>query len=423
MARLQRHNSNGDNASNPKFWNPSMLNMGETAKAVIAPWVSPLTKNFYEIHHTLRFTFVDPDTGDDMILSIPSRRNFGAYRSPEWECPATEELSTLFRGASELRESGDTAGGDELHQIARSMWGFKQYVMQGFLLDHREIPTDRLVILNVSPSVGSSLTSTVNDYDELPTGQFALEDIPHYFDGTLPADVRDQDEFESFFRCRPYIFDKRRKGEYADYSASRWAGSETMFSDDQLRFLEDHGYYDTESVLGNNRMTYEQSEFIATEIIPYIVEADTTGEVRVWDESWTDALGGMRPRAINSDNAQPVRKSSALAAFERIRNGGSNRRNDDADNESARPARVRTSEATRNSDAGSHAEDDEAPSRSVSRGREQRRLNDTPRSAAKRDKSLQDDADFINGEDTNSDGGENPSVDSIRARIRSRARA
>ncbi len=307
----------GGNSNRAPVWNPSMLKIGDSAKALIAPWMSPVTDNYFEIIHNLRITTVNPETGEEESLYVPSRRNFHQFGTDEWDCPVTKIVSEGFDLVKELKEENDPDW-EPIKEISSSLWGYKNYIMQGFMLDAGNFDSNKLVVLNLAKSVGSIIEETAKDFEQIPFGSFGIEDIQCLMDGVMPDDIEDEDEFNALFDAYPFMFSRKQQGEYASYNSSRWISTPEPYTDEQLSFILDNGYYQQKDY-AMPELKADHYQVLAEEVVPVLYEMAIAGEMIVWDDAWTEALGGLRPKTSEEWKSGHDGKSSSGGLKDRIK--------------------------------------------------------------------------------------------------------
>jgi hypothetical protein len=213
-AKLQSMESNSkgnsqaqsDNAIYP-FWN---IDEGSSTLLRFLPDSDPNNTFFWVERQMIRLTFPGVVGGDQKptTVQVPCMEMFGE------NCPVLTEVRPWFKDPS-------------LEDMGRKYWKKRSYIFQGFVnenpLDETapENPIRRFVI---GPQIFNIIKSALMDpeMENLPTDYVAGTD----------------------FRLA-----KTTKGQYADYSTSKWARKESSLTEEQLAAIDTHGLYNLNDFL------------------------------------------------------------------------------------------------------------------------------------------------------------------------------
>jgi len=213
-AKLQsmENNSKGsspaqsDNAIYP-FWN---IDEGTSTLLRFLPDSDPNNTFFWVERQMIRLTFPGVVGGDQKptTVQVPCMEMFGET------CPVLTEVRPWFKDPS-------------LEDMGRKYWKKRSYIFQGFVnenpLDETapENPIRRFVI---GPQIFNIIKSALMDPE--------MENLPtDYVAGT------------------DFRLSKTTKGQYADYSTSKWARKESALTEEQLAAIDTHGLYNLNDFL------------------------------------------------------------------------------------------------------------------------------------------------------------------------------
>jgi len=198
----------GDNAIFP-HWN---IPEGSTAVVRFLPDGNPDNTFFWAERLMIRLPFNgvknDMNNQNQVVVQVPCVEMWNET------CPILTEVRGWFKDSS-------------LEEMGRKYWKKRSYIFQGFVQenpmqeDSPENPIRRFVI---SPSIYNLIKDALMDPDiqEMPT------------DYTQGLDFR---------------ITKTTKGQYADYSTSKWARKETALTESQMAAIETHGLHDLSEFL------------------------------------------------------------------------------------------------------------------------------------------------------------------------------
>ena len=124
-------------------------------------------------------------------------------------CPILTEVRTWFKDSS-------------LEEMGRKYWKKRSYIFQGFVnensLQEDNTPENPIRRFVISPSIFTLIKDALMDPD--------IQELPTDYDAGLD------------FRIT-----KTTKGQYADYSTSKWARKESALSEVQRAAIETHGLH------------------------------------------------------------------------------------------------------------------------------------------------------------------------------------
>ena len=190
----------GDNAIYP-HWN---IDEGTSAVLRFLPDADTDNTFFWQERQMIRLSFPGVKGGDSkpVTVQVPCAEMYGDT------CPVLTEVRPWFKDAS-------------LEDMGRKYWKKRSYIFQGYVTENPlnettpENPIRRFVI---SPQIFNIIKSALMDPD--------MENIPtDYINGTD-------------FRVM-----KTTKGQYADYSTSKWARKERGLNEDELAAIDTNGLY------------------------------------------------------------------------------------------------------------------------------------------------------------------------------------
>ena len=195
-----------DNAIYP-FWN---IDEGTSTLLRFLPDSDPNNTFFWVERQMIRLTFPGIVGGDQKptTVQVPCMEMFGDT------CPVLTEVRPWFKDPS-------------LEDMGRKYWKKRSYIFQGFVnenpLDETapENPIRRFVI---GPQIFNIIKSALMDPE--------MENLPtDYVAGT------------------DFRLSKTTKGQYADYSTSKWARKESALTEDNLAAIDTHGLHNLNDFL------------------------------------------------------------------------------------------------------------------------------------------------------------------------------
>lgn len=198
--------SQSDNAIYP-HWN---IEEGQSATLRFLPDGDPDNTFFWVERQMIRLTFPGVVGGENkpVTVQVPCGEMYGD------NCPILTEVRPWFKDSS-------------LEDMGRKYWKKRSYIFQGFVTenplqeDAPENPVRRFVI---SPQIFNIIKGALMDPD--------MENIPtDYVAGT------------------DFRVTKTTKGQYADYSTSKWARKERGLSEEELAAIDTHGLFDLKDFL------------------------------------------------------------------------------------------------------------------------------------------------------------------------------
>ena len=197
----------GDNAIFP-FWN---ISEGTSATMRFLPDGDPNNTFFWTERQMIRLQFPGIKGGDmkPTTVQVPCMKMWGE------QCPVHNEIRPWFKDPS-------------LEDMGRKYWKKRSYIFQGFVVDSPlqedttpENPIRRFII---GPQIFNIIKGALMDPD--------MENIPtDYVNGT------------------DFRLTKTTKGQYADYSTSKWARKERSLDENELAAVDTHGLFDLKDFL------------------------------------------------------------------------------------------------------------------------------------------------------------------------------
>ncbi len=195
-----------DNAIYP-FWN---IEEGQTVGLRFLPDGDPNNTFFWVERQMIKLTFpgVVGGANKPVTVQVPCMEMYGE------SCPVLTEVRPWYKDES-------------LKELANKYWKKRSYIFQGFVLDNplpkdeAENPVRRFVI-------GSQIFNIIK-------GALMDPDMEN-----LPTDYLNGTDFK---------LTKTTKGQYADYSTSKWARKESSLNQDQLEAIDQHGLFNLNDFL------------------------------------------------------------------------------------------------------------------------------------------------------------------------------
>jgi hypothetical protein len=190
----------GDNAIYP-HWN---IDEGTSAVLRFLPDADTDNTFFWQERQMIRLSFPGVKGGDSkpVTVQVPCAEMYGDT------CPVLTEVRPWFKDAS-------------LEDMGRKYWKKRSYIFQGYVTENplnETIPENPIRRFVISPQIFNIIKSALMDPD--------MENIPtDYVNGTD-------------FRVM-----KTTKGQYADYSTSKWARKERGLNEEELAAIDTNGLY------------------------------------------------------------------------------------------------------------------------------------------------------------------------------------
>jgi hypothetical protein len=198
--------SGGDNAIYP-HWN---IDEGTSATLRFLPDNDPNNTFFWVERQMIRLTFPGVKGGDmkPVTVQVPCAEMYGDT------CPVLTEVRPWFKDPS-------------LEDLGRKYWKKRSYIFQGFVPENplsEETPENPIRRFVISPQIFNIIKSALMDPD--------MENMPtDYMNGT------------------DFRVTKTTKGQYADYSTSKWARKERALDENELSAIDTHGLYNLSDFL------------------------------------------------------------------------------------------------------------------------------------------------------------------------------
>ena len=186
------------------FWN---LDNDSSAKIRFLPDGNEENTFFWVEKQVIKLKFPGikgDDENKEVIIQVPCMEMY------DESCPVLAEVRPWWNDES-------------LKSTASQYWKKRSYIFQGFVqesnIDEKELPENPIRKFVIGPQIFTLIKSSLLDpeLDALPTD---------YYNGL------------------DFTITKTQKGQYADYSTSKWARRETALTDDQLEAIKEHGLKD-----------------------------------------------------------------------------------------------------------------------------------------------------------------------------------
>jgi len=198
----------GDGLTYP-FWN---MNENSTAVVRFLPDGNDENPFFWVEKQVIKLPFAGikgKDESNEVIVQVPCVEMFGE------SCPILAEVRPMFSDSS-------------LEDLARKYWKKRSYIFQGFVQEspfvEENAPENPIRRFIISPQLFNIIKSALMDPD--------LEELPtDYVNG---VDFR---------------ITKTKKGNFFDYSTSKYSRKETSLTEEQLEAIETHGLVDLSTYL------------------------------------------------------------------------------------------------------------------------------------------------------------------------------
>jgi len=263
----------GDNAIYP-HWN---IPEGSTAAVRFLPDGDPNNTFFWAERLMIRLPFngVKNDMNSKpVVVQVPCVEMWNET------CPVLSEVRGWFKDSS-------------LEEMGRKYWKKRSYIFQGFVNENplqEDTPENPIRRFVISPSIFNLIKDALMDPDiqEMPT------------DYTAGLDFR---------------ITKTTKGQYADYSTSKWARKETALTESQMAAIETHGLHTLSDFLPKKPTEVE------LQCIKEMFEASVDGQpydVDRWGQYYRpygiDAPAGSSTSSTSTATAAPVTPAPAPAA-------------------------------------------------------------------------------------------------------------
>ena len=263
----------GDNAIYP-HWN---IPEGSTAAVRFLPDGDPNNTFFWAERLMIRLPFngVKNDMNSKpVVVQVPCVEMWNET------CPVLSEVRGWFKDSS-------------LEEMGRKYWKKRSYIFQGFVNENplqEDTPENPIRRFVISPSIFNLIKDALMDPDiqEMPT------------DYTAGLDFR---------------ITKTTKGQYADYSTSKWARKETALTESQMAAIETNGLHTLSDFLPKKPTEVE------LQCIKEMFEASVDGQpydVDRWGQYYRpygiDAPAGSSTSSTSTATAAPATPAPAPAA-------------------------------------------------------------------------------------------------------------
>lgn len=197
----------GDNAIYP-FWN---ISEGSSTTLRFLPDGDSSNTFFWTERQMIRLQFPGIKGGDmkPTTVQVPCMEMWGE------QCPVHNEIRPWFKDPS-------------LEDMGRKYWKKRSYIFQGYVVDsplqEDTIPENPIRRFIIGPQIFNIIKGALMDPD--------MENIPtDYVNGT------------------DFRLSKTMKGQYADYSTSKWARKERSLDETELAAVDTNGLYNLKDYL------------------------------------------------------------------------------------------------------------------------------------------------------------------------------
>ena len=206
--RQSGSNTGGDNAIFP-HWN---IQENESTTLRFLPDGDSSNTFFWAERQMIRLPFQGIKGQVDskpVTVQVPCMEMFGE------NCPVLQEVRPWFKDPS-------------LEDMGRKYWKKRSYIFQGFVvnstLDEQETPENPIRRFVIGPQIFNIIKSALMDPE--------MENLPtDYVNGT------------------DFRVTKTTKGQYADYSTSKWARKERGLNEEELAAIDSNGLYNLNDFL------------------------------------------------------------------------------------------------------------------------------------------------------------------------------
>jgi hypothetical protein len=268
-ARLQAMENKGGNSSGSDgaiypFWN---LSEGSSSLIRFLPDGNPDNTFFWAQREMIRLPFAGVKGGDSkpVVVQVPCVEMFGRK-----DCPVLTQVRPMFKDPT-------------LETIARKYWKKRSYVFQGFVVEdgvkEENAPENPIRRFIIGPQLYQIIQASLMDPE--------LEEVPTHYD--LGIDFR---------------VAKTKKGEYSDYSTSKWSRRERALTSEERDAIDTHGLLDLTEFLPKEPNEQE------LQAIGEMFEASFGGEA--YDpERWGNFY---KPYGLDTGSTTPAASAPAQAS-------------------------------------------------------------------------------------------------------------
>jgi len=196
-------------------------------------------------------------------------------------CPVLKEVRTWFKDKS-------------LEDMGRKYWKKRGYIFQGFVrespMSEDSIPENPIRRFVVSPSIYPVITAVLKDTE--------VEEMPTDYDRGLDFSIT-----------------KTTKGQYADYSTSKWARKESALTAAERAAIDAHGLFNLKDFLPKKPGDTELK--IIKEMFEASVDGQTYDQDR-WGQYYKPAGLNSNPDADDVPVAAPASRSAPVAVAPKV---------------------------------------------------------------------------------------------------------
>jgi len=275
-----RANGNGggrDNAIYP-FWD---ISEGSTARVRFLPDGNTKNDFFWVERAMIRLPFagVKGQMGSKpVVVQVPCMEMYGET------CPILTEVRPWYKDSS-------------LTEMANKYWKKRSYIYQGFVRDNAlkddNSPENPIRRFTISPSIQPLIITALKDPE--------LEELPTDYDRGLD-----------------FYITKTTKGQYSDYTTSKWSRKESALTDSERAAIDAYGLFNLNDFLPKKPNDAELK--VIKEMFEASVDGATYDEAR-WGSFYkpsgmrngdTDAGGGDYSTSARntSSNVTPIRAAT-----------------------------------------------------------------------------------------------------------------
>ena len=275
-AKLQQMENKGKNRNYNEegdltfaFWN---MKDGETATIRFLPDADTNNTFFWRERQVINIPFPGVKGGEtdkEVLVRVPCMDMYGET------CPILTETRPWWND-------------DSMKDLARKYWKKRAYIMQGFVLENplaeENVPENPIRKFVITPQVFNIIKAALLD-----------PDMEH-----SPTDYENGCNF---------IIAKGRKGDYNDYSTSKYARRESPLTEEQLEAIDTRGLFNLSDWLPN------KPDAEGVNMIFEMFEASVNGELYDPDR-WAKHFKpfGLQFEASNdSENEKPAAKAEPKA--------------------------------------------------------------------------------------------------------------
>lgn len=277
-ARLQAQDNRGGNNTGGGMdksifahWN---IEEGQSCLLRFIPDADPKNTFFWVERAMIRLPFSGVKGGENknVIVQVPCMEMWGET------CPVLTEVRPWYKDKS-------------LEPMASTYWKKRSYLMQGFVrenpLDKDEIPENPIRRFIFTPQLFGVIKAALLDPE--------LEEMPTHYERGLDFRVS-----------------KTKKGEWGDYTTSKWARKESSLTQLEREAIEKYGLFNL-----NDFMPKKPTD-VEVKVIKEMFEASVDGQpydMDRWGQYFKPSgMGTSNTNAVGGDDAAPAKVSVPVAS-------------------------------------------------------------------------------------------------------------